>query len=297
MVEPSRRVSRLTIAAGAASAIVLVAGGFVLGRTTSSSPQPVEAAPPSAPTVAVEKQTPVLPASPLLGRAELIAAAAAAADSFASSAGAPPVSELEGRRFELRLPFGCRGPAAPEDDAPLRWRYNEERGTLRLHARPEHWAPEEWLGSAAAERVEAIEGFWISRPWSSSEACPRVEAAPANGSLTPSPPQETLGVAEFFRAGSSRLTRRGGEAYETVKKVAPEALNTSMGFRLRLQGHVATLPDGRSFICRAAAGPEQRPVCLLAVSLDTVSFENPATGDTLATWDVASESSAHETIR
>lgn len=291
MLEPSRRSSRLAIAGAAIAAIALLAGGFVLGRSMS---QPATKAPPRPVLVAKapEPAPPTLPiVQPPLGRAELIAAAARAADAFAAGGALPQeLAALAGREFTLRLPFGC--PGALETATPtLSWRYDEADEALRLRAEPVRWTALEWLPAQAVEiagsaPAEAVEGFWITRPWMSSDACPAAPDASTSAPVPATP--ETLGIAQFFAAEASRIGRRNGKAFQTVEKIAPGAFDVTRGFRLRLHGRVAAAPNGAPILCRTEV-PGSRPVCLISVALDEVAFENPVDGTTLATWDVSSQ--------
>lgn len=257
----------------------------MLGRNTAGRAEPPpQAAPPAVTPAVPEPALPQLPAvQPPLGRGELIAAAASAADAFAAEQALPEsVVQLAGREFDVRLPFGCPG-ASDAQQVPLSWRYDREREVLRLRAEPVRWAPDEWLAADGAPPIETIEGFWVARPWTSSETCP----ARASGTLpASSASNETLGLAQFLSADGSRVGRRDGKAFQAVEKVAAEALDASRGFRLRLRGHVVAGP-GAPILCRAPEGPDIRPACLITVTLDEVAFENPANGSTIATWDVA----------
>jgi hypothetical protein len=290
MEEPSRRVSRLSIAAATLAAIAVGTGGFVLGRSTVDTPPaaPADPAPAPPPTPA-----PVLPAvQPPLGRAELISAVGSAADAFASGRPLPEsVTALAGRDFELRLPFAC--PNVPVSDTGLTAEYDEADEALRVRADPVRWPLQEWLpkpdgAGQAAPAAESIEGFWISRPWTSSDACPAPSPVPDAAQPPGGTAERTLGIAQLFDPQSSRLSRRDGKPYEAVKSVAPEALNLSRGLYLRLRGKLSRTPGIGPVSCRALGGA--RPVCLLVVSFDQVAIENPATGETLSTWDVSSGS-------
>lgn len=273
MVEPSRRNSRVALAGGVTAAVALAGAGFMAGRAThppaavatptpqpSAWPSPVVAEPPA------PKQT--------LGRADLLAIARAAADAFASGQPAPSdLAALAGRRFDVRLPFGCHGPADPA--APLGWTYDADAGTLRVRATPARLVPAEWPGAA-----EVIEGFWIDQPWRSAEGCAAASPAAA-------PPERTLALAAFHGPDDSRVGRRDGEPFAAVEKVAPDALDLAQGLRLRLTGRLVAAPGGTApAVCRAPPGGG-RPVCLLTVALDAVAVENPASGVTLATWSVS----------
>lgn len=290
MKEPSRRTSRQALALGLLAALALGCGGFLLGRTTSERPAPPVATPvvtpvpqPTAP-IEVTKRT--------FGRADLIALASGAADAFA--AGRPMPSDVlaaDGRLFELRLPFGCNGPATADSDATARWRYDEQAKALRVHVAPTEWVAADWL-STPSPAVEGIEGFWITRPWTSSEACPVDASHPPTGTQPVTLPGQTLAIAQIFTSEDTRQGRRDGTPFETVKKIAPDALDTSQGFQLRLRGRIARVPGGGPILCRQPAGPEQRPICLLAAALDDVAIINPATDDVLATWPMQRSSTA-----
>lgn len=308
MAEPSRRSSRLLIAAGALAALLLASGGFVLGRETAPVRTARSAPAPVAPEPAPE--TPLPTVQPPLGRADLLAAAALAADAYATARGTPEeVTALAGRAFELRLPIGCPGasPAADETVA-----YDVEEEALRVRKEPVRWSANEWLprpaengdGTAAAE-VEAVEGFVVPFPWLLSEICPArpASAAPvapidqakapavASAPLVAPPPVAASGrrlaLGEFFLPGGSRVGRRDGEAYRAVERIAPDALNIGQGLRLRLRGRVARSPAGPTILCRGPA--TSPPDCLFSVRFDQVAFENPVDGATLATWDVSSQ--------
>ena len=56
-----------------------------------------------------------------------------------------------------------------------------------------------------------------------------------------------------------------------------------MGYRVVLEGRFASFPDGRAIRCRAAS-IDQRPVCIAAVQLDRVAFEDGSSGTVLSEW-------------
>lgn len=285
MDEPSPRSSRLALA-GALAAVLLVGGaGFLLGRVTTEPRQVVVTPPVVAPIPTPEPE----PApSGVLGRAGLIALAAAAADAAASgSVPGKEIADASGRRFELRLPFGCDGPAREGSNAAMRWRYDERDQALRIHVSPVTWAPQDWWEAGSAPDIEAIEGFWIARPWTSSEACPLDDGRTAVPGAEPvTLPGQTLALGQIFFAKGARGGRRNGEPYETVVRVSKDELDTSSGFRLRVSGRLARAGAIDPVRCRPLASPEQRPICLINVVMDEVAIENPANGKTLATWSL-----------
>ncbi len=302
MEEPSPRSSRLALAGALLAAIAVGGAGFLLGRSTSERPPAVSPAPASpAPRPAPE---PVV--SGVLGRADLIALAAAAADAAAAGREpGPEIARADGRRFELRLPFGCAGPAGSADGdaaAPMRWRYDSTAQVLRISVDPVAWTARDWWPAAAAAGVEAIEGFWVARPWTSSEACPVRGEAPVAAGTEPETvpgqtgpgqtgpgqtgPEQTLAVGQIFLADSGRGGRRDGKPYQAVVRVAEDQLDMTRGFRLRINGRIARAGTVGPVRCRQAVDPGQRPVCLVSVVIDEVTVENPAGGETLATWSV-----------
>jgi hypothetical protein len=253
-------------------------------------PPPAESAPPPAPP----------PAPPVLGRADLLEAVAQAASAAALGAPAPEgATALAGRRFALRLPFGCFGPTA---DANAGYAYDAEKQTLKVTVKPESWTDAGWARAlVGTPQTEAIEGFWIRRPWIRSEACPAAPAAPPAGaappeapsakvdrSPTPAPPParpatpERIGIARVFEAGGSRLPRRGGRAYEVTEKAPQEPTPGRGGFRLLIEGRIAQPEAGGPVRCRVVS-PEQPPVCLILADIDRVAVE-AADGRQLAEW-------------
>lgn len=287
MEEPSPRSSRLALAGALAAAIAVGGGGFLLGRATSEQPPVANPAPVAVPA---PKPAPEPASTAILGRADLIALAAAAADSAAAGRDpGPEIAQADGRRFELRLPFGCTGPAGEDSAAPMRWRYDPEARALRISVGPVAWTPRDWWPADGADSVEAVEGFWVPRPWTSSEACPEAGDRPAAAGTEPvTLPGQALAVGQIFLADGGRGGRRDGKPYEAVVRVDETDLKIGgQGLRLRIAGRVARTPGGGPVLCRQPAGPEQRPICLVSVIMDEVAVENPATGETLATWSVA----------
>lgn len=281
MREPSLRTSRLAIAGGLIVAIAVGAAGFQLGRQTSPRPAPAPSFVPSTrppPTVTVQRQ---------LGRAEVLALAAEAADALSSAAPLPnAVSIAAGRRFELVLPFGCDGPSDEDSTAPLRWIYDPDAEALRIHVETTLWQPADW--ALAGEAATRIEGFWIARPWSGADRCPRGNGqAAASGAQPLTLPGQTIAVAEFAAAARDPAAAVAPRVFDTVKRVAPDALQASQGFRIRLIGRVATVPGNGPVRCIQPAGIEQQPICAVAAALDELRIENPESGDVLASWSLA----------
>ena len=295
MDEPSLRKSRLALAGGLVVALAVGGTGFLIGRGTSPrsvepAAAPAAVAPPAArdpaslPTPDASK-----PGDAVKTRADLIALAAQAADAVASGQAMPQaVADAAGQRFEIRLPFGCQGPTAAGSDAAMRWRYDETAKALRVHVAPVVWSKADLVAADDQSTTDdLVEGFWIPRPWTASEACPVAQdhSTPI-GSDAVTLPGQTLAIAQIFDGNSARQGRRDGKPYETVVRVAPDALRADQGFHLRITGRIADLPGRGPISCRQPAGAEQRPICIVAVTMDDVAIDNPQTGKTLATWNV-----------
>ena len=324
MGEPTIRTSRLVIAGGLLAAMVVAVAGFGLGRMTVQSAPALGETPAAGPAPAPEVPVPPLIEVPrALDRAGLIDLAKRAADAFSSGEPMPPaVVNAAGQRFDVALPFGCDGPAPATSSAPLRWRYEAGKQTLRVHVAPTRWAPEDWGLVSADEGGALLDGFWISRPWSSAGQCPpargeagivgagaanaqapeasdttkaaqpskaadgsKAAATPANpaGSAgAPSSAGETLALAELLPQAGRRVDR----PFETVQRMSPDRLAPARGLRLRVTGHIARLPGKAPVRCAQPGGIAQRPVCLIVVTFDDIRLENPAGGETLAIWSM-----------
>lgn len=224
-----------------------------------------------------------------LSRVDLLNAARLAEQAYAEGRAATQADPLLGRSFAIRMAFGCNGPSTP--DAPAtglaQWAWGTDQRTIRIRLAPADWTGSNLVTPAGATASpsgwEAVEGFWVARPWLTTEACPVVHLDPLTPTQGAASPQ-TLGLAAVFEAGGSRVGRRDGKAYEhTVRPQGDQPLaSPSQGYRLLLEGRVVGFPGGRAIQCRAA-GPEQRPVCVAAVQLDKVAFED-ASGATLSEW-------------
>jgi hypothetical protein len=286
MPEPGPRSSRRWLAA-AAAVIVLVAAIVLLVRP--HRPQPAPPAAPSAPAPAAAPAVELPQPIPPLDRGALIEAARAAADAYASGKPLPRTDapSIVGRKFELRLAFGCWGPATQDVGEVGRWLYDPKRKTIRITAHRENWSDVAWIAElAASEDIEAVEGFWIPRPWTRDEGCPPVAPAvaadPAAQASAVSDAQ-TLGLAAFFARDGSRVVRRDSKPYEFVQKAEADPGTAPRRYDLLIAGRVAGYGDGQAVRCHAGS-PRQRPVCLIAVDFESVALLDPRTGETLATW-------------
>jgi hypothetical protein len=285
--------------AGGVFVAILIAAILIVRQP---QPEQVEVTPPpwsKAPAI-------TSPPPPSLTRADLIDAAARAADAYATGSPSPgEIAALAGRRFTLHLPFGCGGPAE-DSEAPAQWTYNAEAGTLRAKVTPEVWTDDAFVRSIAGETFEAAEGFWISRPWIRRGDCPRiepgsagpqaesaeggnsaaVEAEPESPSADASAPPalvETLALIELFRPETRRASRRNGQPYELVRKLALAEIDLQRGLRLVVDGRLAELREGQSIAC-GGNGNERPPLCLIGAQIDRIAITDASGEHILAEW-------------
>ena len=269
-----------------------IAVSLMLIQCDRPPPEGPEAVPSPTPDAAATSALVPVPTT-ALSRADLLNAARMAEQAYAEGRAATQADPLLGRSFAIRMAFGCSGPApapATPDGAQAglaHWAWGPERQTIRVRLAPADWTGSSLIAPSVAAPApspwEAVEGFWVPRPWLTTETCPTVHLDP----LTPmqgAPSPQTRGLAAVFEAGGSRLGRRNGKAYEyTVRAQGDQPLaSPAQGYRLLLEGRVVGFPGGRAIRCRAS-GPDQRPVCVAAVQLDKVAFED-ASGATLSEW-------------
>jgi hypothetical protein len=235
--------------------------------------------------------------APPLDRATLLAAVAAAASAQAAgSDDAAAQRSLDGRPYEFRIRFGCRGPAKKLQRTALGWSFDAEDRTLRVRAMPTISMGDPVVGSVTAEPFEAVEGFWIPRPWLLQPVCPRAAAtaaapvAEANAKAPstdqeprPIPAAPRIGIAQFFRGTDSRTARRSSRAYEALITLPADQALGSQGFDLVLSGRLRALPERRVIAC-VTQTPDMPPDCIVSAEYDRVWVESPETGERIAEW-------------
>ncbi len=268
------------VIAAAVGAIIAFA---VFSREGEAPPAPAPTPPP--PVQAPPAATPPLPPPPL-SREELIVAANEAASAYAdrSSDKTQAKDALIGRRFSLKIPFGCEGAQVSPSGAQAFADYDATKKTLRLVARPAAWKTLPLVQSLTdVDQIESVEGFWIPRPWSASQACPprRDDAIPATPTAPTAP---TLGLARLFMNGGPRALQRGERPYEYVQKIADDDVAAlSRTFNLVLQGRLVGFDRSTALRCWSES-TAHRPICLYAVEFDRIAFEDGADGKVLAEW-------------
>jgi len=258
-----------------------------------------DAAPsPAASDSSVLPQLPV--ADPPLDREALLMAALRAASAAAIGAEDGGVQRnLDGKRFELRLRFGCPGENVAEATTRSRT-LDEGRRVVRLEVGAEIDGKTPLVEQVVGSEFEAVEGFWIHRPWLLQAACPRqsftlarqedVPVAEPGRSNVSSPPEPDstegfspwLGIAQFFTATDARTHRRDRRAYQAAERLSGGEAPSSDGYDLIIEGRLQSLPEGRVITCRANG--VQQPSCIISASFEQVSLERVDTGELLAEW-------------
>jgi hypothetical protein len=239
-------------------------------------------------------QIPAVKTLSAVGRSDLLAAAAAAADEVAAGNALPKSNlELTSRGFELRLPFAC-------GDGVLgkwgEWSFDPETRVLRATFRPQNWGDDPVLERlAAGAPYDAAEGFWIERPWTRAEQCPPAPAPSPGPSTTPgngtaSTPMAAggtdgaLALVQYFSPDASRTLRRGNRPYTYTAKLVAERPSPPQALRVKLVGRISGFVDGQPIHCVVNA-TSKPPVCAIAVEFTRVILEDAATGEIFTEWD------------
>lgn len=258
---------------------------------------------------AEELTVPRLPvAEPPLDRAALLQAVATAASAAALGQADTGVQrELDGKRFELRIRFGCSPGTPPGEGGSFSVRFDPDTRTLRLRAAPDLRIEDSWITALAGDTAETVEGFWLRRPWLLAAGCPATPGTPSEAGASPpsqsnpvetakapaaageeerpppSAPSPRIGIAQFFTDTDARTGRRGERAYQATKVLAADEQPSSQGYDLVLSGRLTRLPDGRVIACRVRA-VDLPPDCIVSVDIDRVRMDRPDTGAVLAEW-------------
>lgn len=280
---------RKSVIAGLSLALM---ASLTAGCRGGTKPAANETSTVEAPNPPTPQPLPVATIAPV-GRAELLAAAAAAADEFAAGNALPKANlELIDRTFELRLAFGCsRG--MPGDWGE--WSIDPTTRVLRISVRPALRDDNKTVKALGAGiDFDAAVGFWIERPWTRSEECPLVSSSalePAELATDHLPsadarsqPQQTLAIVQYFSPDTPRPLQRGSRPYAYTGKAPENAGLATKGFRLRLAGRIRAFADGQPIHCVVAAA-DRPPICAAAVEINQVTFEDASTGQILANWN------------
>lgn len=253
---------------------------------------------------------PIVPRpAPPLDRAGLLAAVAKAASAAAAGTALPPdLKDLDGRQFQVRIRFGCRGPATEAASNWLSWTYDSESRTIRVQARPTISEDDPLVASIGGEGFEAAEGFWIPRPWLLQAVCPATaavkpaaeqEVAQPGGPAAadrdtkeeggtddegePLPARQRVGIAQFFTDTDPRTGRRDHRPYQARHILGEGQAIGSQGFNLVLSGRLRAIP-GRGVIECTGADADTPPDCIVSAEFQRVWIEQPETGEVIADW-------------
>lgn len=280
MLEPTLSPRPSVVALATSLALLsLVLGGC---RRDPAEPSPRPSAAPTASSAPVPAPVADLDRAGLLAAMDGASAAYARGDQSGSAS-------LSGRRFVVRQAFGCVAETSPTTDPGVQdgvgtWSRSPDGKSLKVTLTPGDWTASPLITDGQDPSWEAVEGVWLTRPWMRTGDCPRLSAPTGVGDTAVTREPQTMGLASVFEADGSRLGRRNGRAYDyTVRGRDDQAAATpAQGYRLIIEGRMAAFPDGRSIRCRASS-PDQRPVCIAAVKVDRVGFED-ASGAALSEW-------------
>lgn len=258
--------------------ILLAIAALTAACKPSESSRNDMVAPPAANDINIVEALPI--PDPALDRAAFLQAVAAAASAQTSGADDQAAqSALDGRRFAIRVRFGCDGPAA-DSKAPLRWAADPDEKSFEAVAKPELSLADEPLISIPDQTIEAVEGFWIPRPWETTGACPAVAAGKGETAL---PESKLVGIAQYFTSDDSRVGRRSGRPYVATQKITSPAELPKSGLIMLLEGRFEAWPWGDVIRC-VGAGRSQRPACVASAHLDRVAFLRPEDDRVIAEW-------------
>ena len=269
-------------------ALLLAAAGPVACRQAATPAQNSADGP-------VTNRPAIVRASPPLDRAGLLAFVAQAAS--AAAAGTPVADQLrglDGRQFEVRIRFGCRGPTSQNSSEWLAWSYDAESRAIRISARPTISADDPLVTTVGGEDIEAAEGFWIPRPWLLQPVCPAgaavratpedpEEPTPLQQEAEPLPIRQRVGIAQFFTASDARTGRRDNRPYQAVHTLGEGQAIGSQGFNLVLSGRLRDIP-GRGVIGCVASGADTPPDCIVSAEFQRAWIERPENGEVIAEW-------------
>jgi hypothetical protein len=199
----------------------------------------------------------------ILAALDATTAAALGKDDHAAQA------QLKGRKFEVRLRFGCPGMSKMARSLA----YDDKEQVLRAKVSSDLAEQPLPMSDLLYRTYEGGVGFVLGQPWLLSAGCPQGDFAKMISG------QPTIVLAQLFTADESRAQRPGGE-YALTKPMEPEEVPKE-GLDLIVSGRLTELADGRSIHCGARDGA---PVCLVAGKIDRVAFTRPGSDQPLGEW-------------
>lgn len=260
---------------------------------------------------------------PPIDRAALLAAVTEAASSTAAGTEMPrSVRSLDGRQFEIRIRFGCSGPAADLAERWLGWSFDPEVRRIRVRAMPTISSDEPLVERIGGEQIEAVEGFWVPRPWLLAPVCPAAvavrratpeeqsqatenqqQAQPAargqarekpqpakaaedpatDGVREPLPAAPRIGIAQFFTREDPRSRRRDMRPYQAAHTLPEGQALSSQGYNLVLSGRLRALPGSGVIHCISRSA-DTPPECIVSAEFLRVWIEKPNSREVIAEW-------------
>lgn len=219
--------------------------------------------------VVQEAERPVLPAA--LDRKQLLVAMLdAATGAVLGEPDEAAQQALKGRRFELRMRFGCDG----EIDARRSWRFDEAAGALRVNVTPDSFAAAAKPGEGLTDDGHSPLGFVIARPNLLRSGCPAADYA----AVTPSSALR-FGLLPLHVTNAPR-DEALLPSYAIVKKIAPDAVPTQ-GLDLILRGRLDSEGDAPVIVCVPSTNAID---CRATATFETISIEDPSNGRLIAEW-------------
>lgn len=250
----------------------------------------------------VEEAKPPLPiVEAPFNRARLLFTVARAASSHSAGADDTDVQRtLDGKRFEVRLRFGCNGQGPGHGDHG--WSVDPDGRTLRVRVVPTLSLNDDVVRGLASVETEAAGGFWLPRPWLLNATCPRAQpdATSENGSASkagddsaqvptrsdqPGPVPQRIGIVQFFTPDDSRTGRRMDQPFEAVKQLKEGDRIAERGYNLVLAGRLRARGDGRVILC-TGNGQDRPPDCVVSADIDRLWIEQPDNKGVVAEWSV-----------
>jgi hypothetical protein len=235
-------------------------------REREAAPAEHKAAPPSKP--AKPPPTPIRDDS-LDRQAMILASLHALTNAALGHPDADTQRDLRGRKFSVRIRFGCPGATDPDRS----WSYDDKKKVLRVKVRSTLSDGAIPASDLLAKEYQGMVGFALGKPWLLGAGCP------VSGFDAVAPSEPVIVIAQLFTKGDSRVQRPQRD-YGLTKQVEPEEQPTQ-GLDLVISGRLAELADGRPIHCAAAQGA---PACILSARIDRVAVENPVSGDLLGEW-------------
>ena len=246
--------------------LLLAASLFAFGCTPPDNEQRPQRSPEATEVSSVSEPLPA-PEAPLDRERVILAALRAATAAALGEDDSSEQAELKGRRFEVRIRFGCFG---SDKLASGGWNYDAAKGVLRARVRADVTSGLLMASDLTDGGYEGAVGFTLPRPWMLSDGCPdRRFISRADG--------VAIAITQLFTADDSRVERPEA-SYEAVARVMAEEL-PAKGLNLIVSGRLKPLGDGRAIRCAASNGS---PACIVSSVIDRVAIEDPVRNVTLA---------------